>query len=108
MKRLIGRRFEDAEVQKAAPDLRAALKEHPDANIAIISVPGSMGPKMSAAIKFVDGQAEGKRDRFAAITTPELVYGTLDIASQNVIEGGRGTRIIADPVVFPAPAKELA
>ena len=26
--------------QRAAPDLRAALKEHPAANIAIISVPG--------------------------------------------------------------------
>jgi carbamate kinase len=69
--------------------------------------PGSMGPKMSAAIKFVDGQVGGGCDRVAAITTPELVYGTLDISSPGIIEGGRGTRITADPVLSPAPAKEF-
>ena len=69
--------------------------------------PGSMGPKIEAAIKFVDGQVAGECDRVAAITTPELVYGTLDISSHGIIEGGRGTRINADPVLSSAPAKEL-
>lgn len=69
--------------------------------------PGSMGPKMAAAIKFVDGQARGGVDRVAAITTPELVYGTLDISPHGVIEGNRGTRIVRNPVVSPVPAKEL-
>lgn len=73
--------------------------------------PGSMGPKMAAAIKFVDGQtAEGHAnggDRVAAITTPELVYGTLDVASPGIIEGSRGTRIIADAAAASAPVKEL-
>lgn len=58
--------------------------------------PGSMGPKMAAAIKFVDGQSAAEYDRVAAITTPELIYGTLDI-SHSVIEGGRGTRIVSNP-----------
>ncbi|MGI9384476.1 MAG: carbamate kinase [Methyloligellaceae bacterium] len=69
--------------------------------------PGSMGPKMAAAIKFVDGQVAGGPNRMAAITTPELVYGTLDSTAQSVIEGGRGTRIVADPVASPAPEIEL-
>lgn len=73
--------------------------------------PGSMGPKMAAAIKFVEGRQEGGgdrggADRMAAITTPELVYATLD-ESHGVIEGGRGTRIVRNPVVAPQPAKEL-
>lgn len=55
--------------------------------------PGSMGPKMAAAIKFVAGQANDEFERVAAITTPELVYGTLDI-SHGVIEGSLGTRIV--------------
>lgn len=57
--------------------------------------PGSMGPKMSAAIKFVDGAGPGE-DRLAAITTPELVYATLD-EPHGVVEGQRGTRIQAVP-----------
>jgi carbamate kinase len=60
--------------------------------------PGSMGPKVSAAIKFV----EGGDKRIAAITTPELVYATLD-TPHGVVEGGRGTRIVPNPV----PAEEL-
>lgn len=67
--------------------------------------PGSMGPKMAAAIKFVDGQAAEGPDRMAAITTPELVYGTLDIPPHGIIAGSRGTRIVRNPVV--SPAKEL-
>ena len=31
---------------------------------------GSMGPKMSAAIRFVEGSSAAERPRFAAITTP--------------------------------------
>ncbi len=71
--------------------------------------PGSMGPKMAAAIKFVEGQrAVGgvAVERMAAITTPELVYATLD-ESHGVVEGGRGTRIVPNPVVASQPAKEL-
>ena len=44
---------------------------------------------MAAAIKFVDGQVAGGCERVAAITTPELVYGTLDTSSQGIIEGER-------------------
>ena len=51
---------------------------------------GSMGPKISAAIRFVEGG-----DRVAAITTPELVYATLD-GSHGALEGGRGTRIVPE------------
>jgi carbamate kinase len=51
-----------------------------------------MGPKISAAIRFVDG-----RDRIAAITSPELVYATLD-DRHGVIEGGRGTLVVPTPV----------
>jgi carbamate kinase len=68
--------------------------------------PGSMGPKMAAAIKFVDGQSAHGAERMAAITTPELVYATLD-ESHGVIEGARGTRIVRDPVISFQPAKEL-
>lgn len=53
--------------------------------------PGSMGPKMRAAIKFVEGGAAGE-SRLAAITTPELVYATLD-EPHGVVEGHRGTRV---------------
>ncbi|MGI9327987.1 MAG: carbamate kinase [Pseudomonadales bacterium] len=67
--------------------------------------PGSMGPKMAAAIKFVDGQTALGYDRVAAITTPELIYGTLDI-SRSVIEGGRGTRIVSNPIDSPSSSKE--
>jgi carbamate kinase len=59
--------------------------------------PGSMGPKVSAAITFVEGG-----NRIAAITTPELVYATLD-TPHGVVEGGRGTRIVPTRV----PAEEL-
>ncbi len=54
--------------------------------------PGSMGPKVEAAIKFVESPG-----RISAITTPELVYATLDEPA-GVIEGPRGTRIVPDPV----------
>ncbi len=62
--------------------------------------PGSMGPKVWAAVEFVEepGAAPG---RLAAITTPELVYATLDEPA-GVIEGPGGTRIVADPVPVPA------
>jgi carbamate kinase len=70
--------------------------------------PGSMGPKMAAAIKFVEGQSDGGVERVAAITTPELVYATLDTSPHGVIEGDRGTRIVRNPVVSTRPAKELA
>lgn len=58
--------------------------------------PGSMGPKVRAAVEFVEspGAAAG---RLAAITTPELVYATLDEPA-GVIEGPGGTRIVPDPV----------
>lgn len=58
--------------------------------------PGSMGPKVRAAVEFVEepGPAPG---RLAAITTPELVYATLDEPA-GVIEGPGGTRIVPDPV----------
>ena len=54
--------------------------------------PGSMGPKVEAAIEFVESPG-----RISAITTPELVYATLDEPA-GVIEGPRGTRIVPDPV----------
>ncbi len=54
--------------------------------------PGSMGPKVEAAIEFVESPG-----RISAITTPELVYATLDEPAC-VIEGPRGTRIVPDPV----------
>ena len=68
--------------------------------------PGSMGPKMSAAIKFVEGSSAAGRPRFAAITTPELVYATLD-EPHGVVEGQRGTRILTEDVPTPATTKEL-
>ncbi|MEV0799608.1 carbamate kinase [Kribbella sp. NPDC050281] len=68
--------------------------------------PGSMGPKMSAAIKFVEGSASVERPRFAAITTPELVYATLD-EPHGIVEGTRGTRILTEDVPTPATTKEL-
>ena len=59
--------------------------------------PGSMGPKVRAAVEFVEapGAAAG---RLAAITTPELVYATLDEPA-GVIEGPGGTRIVLGPVL---------
>ena len=54
--------------------------------------PGSMGPKVEAAVEFVEIPG-----RLSAITTPELVYATLDEPG-GVIEGPRGTRIVPDPV----------
>ena len=54
--------------------------------------PGSMGPKVEAAIEFVETLG-----RVSAITTPELVYATLDEPA-GVMEGPRGTRILPDPV----------
>ena len=68
--------------------------------------PGSMGPKVEAAIEFVEAEVEAATEivaapgRISAITTPELVYATLDEPA-GVIEGPRGTRIVPDPV--PAP-----
>ncbi len=53
---------------------------------------GSMGPKVEAAIEFVESPG-----RIAAITSPELVYATLDEPA-GVIEGPRGTRIVPDLV----------
>ncbi len=53
--------------------------------------PGSMGPKIQAAVEFVRGSTPTS-ERIAAITTPELVYATLDNA-HGVIEGHRGTKI---------------
>ncbi len=53
--------------------------------------PGSMGPKVEAAIEFVESTG-----RISAITTPELVYATLDEPG-GVIAGPRGTRIVPDP-----------
>ncbi len=70
--------------------------------------PGSMGPKMAAAVKFVDGQSANGVDRIAAITTPELVYGTLDVSSRGVIAGKCGTRITRDLVGAFATAREFA
>lgn len=58
--------------------------------------PGSMGPKVSAAIEFVE--LPGRR---SAITTPELVYSTLQETS-SVIAGERGT------VIVPTPMREEA
>jgi carbamate kinase len=53
--------------------------------------PGSMGPKISAAIQFIeDGGPDTQR--FVAITTPDLVYATLD-NSYGAIQGHRGTKI---------------
>ncbi len=56
--------------------------------------PGSMGPKISAAVQFVEG-APVEKNRFAAITTPELVYATVDNA-HGAIQGHRGTKIKPD------------
>jgi len=53
--------------------------------------PGSMGPKISAAVSFVEAGQKGP-PRMAAITTPELVYATLDNA-HGAIQGHRGTKI---------------
>lgn len=53
--------------------------------------PGSMGPKISAAVHFVEGSTAGA-ERFAAITSPELVYATVDNA-YGAIQGHRGTKI---------------
>ncbi len=73
---------------------------------------GSMGPKVEAAIEFVEVASEAasgvgsKADtgnelldaagRISVITTPELVYATLEEPA-GVIEGPSGTRIVADP-----------
>ncbi len=53
--------------------------------------PGSMGPKIEAAVHFVEGSTAAS-ERFAAITTPELVYATVDNA-HGAIQGHRGTKI---------------
>jgi carbamate kinase len=58
--------------------------------------PGSMGPKMSAAIKFVEAETTNDFERVAAVTTPELLYGTLDVLANSAVEGSLGTRIISD------------
>ena len=58
--------------------------------------PGSMGPKMRAASHFVEGSTPERR-RISAITTPEMVYATLDNA-HGAIQGHRGT-LIKEPKV---------
>lgn len=68
--------------------------------------PGSMGPKVRAAIKFVEGASSTGQPRLAAITTPELVYATLD-DPRGVVAGSRGTRILPSDVAADANAKEL-
>ncbi len=70
--------------------------------------PGSMGPKMEAAIKFIGSKTAGDNKRMAAITTPELVYGTLADSSGGIIEGIRGTRIVPTPVNSRLDLKEPA
>jgi carbamate kinase len=55
--------------------------------------PGSMGPKVAAAIQFVNG-AQLER-RFAVITTPELVCVTVDLLGD---PHSRGTRIESSDV----------
>jgi len=67
--------------------------------------PGSMGPKMRAAAHFVEGATVDKR-RVSAITTPEMVYATLDNA-HGAIQGNRGT-LIKPPKVTSASSKEPA
>jgi len=70
--------------------------------------PGSMGPKVAAAMKFVRGATAGGCPRMAAVTTPELVYGTLAETSGGIIEGSRGTRILPNPVEVSHTTKENA
>ena len=70
--------------------------------------PGSMGPKMAAAIRFLEAQGDTGIERVAAITTPALVYSTLDTSPRGVIEGARGTRIVRNPVASNKPAREIA
>lgn len=65
---------------------------------------GSMGPKIRAAVHFVEGSKVGA-ERFAAITTPELVYATVDNA-HGAIQGHRGTKI--KPPKNESPEKEDA
>ncbi|MDB5068777.1 MAG: Carbamate kinase, partial [Chloroflexi bacterium] len=52
--------------------------------------PGSMGPKVRAATRFL--RAGG---RVAVITTPELVYPSLE-GRASLLEGTGGTRIVRD------------
>ena len=56
--------------------------------------PGSMGPKMAAAIKYVSKDSANGSVRIAVVTTPELVYATLAGTAFDAIEGGCGTRIV--------------
>jgi len=85
--------------------------------------PGSMGPKVQAAIEFVEACPSGidtgvdtrsdtgsdtaasfatgagngvDRSRISVITSPELAFATLN-DSGDVHEGSRGTRIVPDP-----------
>lgn len=67
--------------------------------------PGSMGPKMRAASHFVEGATADMR-RVSAITTPEMVYATLDNA-HGAIQGNRGT-LIKPPKAASANSKEPA
>ncbi len=68
--------------------------------------PGSMGPKISAATHFVEGSTT-EHPRLSAITTPELVYATLD-NNYGAIQGHRGTRIKPPkpPEALSAPTSE--
>ncbi len=66
--------------------------------------PGSMGPKMEAAATFVQNSTTDE-PRIAAITTPDLVYATLDNA-HGVIQGHRGTLI--KPPKTPTDTKDAA
>jgi carbamate kinase len=70
--------------------------------------PGSMGPKMEAAMKFVAGEVDDDQQRLAAITTPELVYGTLAEISGGVIAGSCGTCITPDVTTSLDLKKEVA
>lgn len=66
---------------------------------------GSMGPKISAAVHFVEGSTPSA-ERFAAITTPELVYATVDNA-HGAIQGHRGTKI-KPPKTTPPTSEDAA
>lgn len=70
--------------------------------------PGSMGPKMEAAMKFVGGTESGNVARLAVITTPELVYATLAESSGGIVEGARGTRVTPDAAKNETLLKETA
>jgi carbamate kinase len=60
---------------------------------------GSMGPKVRAAIRFLRKGGEQ-----AVITTPHLVYASLQESKVNVLEGVSGTRIVrVSPLIATEP-----